>query len=91
MRSQEVFEDLGILETLLPYDEGMPPARTYDHDKLVSETNPASLFPPVPPPYRPFLMINQEHTEALLRARLASYGRQVELGPQLVSFTQDAE
>ena len=91
MRSQEVFEDLGILETLLPYDEGMPPARTYDHDKLVSETNPASLFPPVPPPYRPFLMINQEHTEALLRARLASYGRQVELGTQLVSFTQDAE
>jgi 2-polyprenyl-6-methoxyphenol hydroxylase-like FAD-dependent oxidoreductase len=90
-RSQEVFEDLGILEALFPYDEGMPPSRTYDHDKLVSETNPASLFPPVPPPYRPFLMINQEHTEAVLRARLASYGRKVELGTQLVGFTQEAE
>jgi 2-polyprenyl-6-methoxyphenol hydroxylase-like FAD-dependent oxidoreductase len=91
LRSQQVFEDLDILEPLFPYDEGMPPTRTYDHDKLVSETNPASLFPPVPPPYRPILMINQEHTEAVLRARLASFGRQVELDTQLVSFTQDAE
>jgi 2-polyprenyl-6-methoxyphenol hydroxylase-like FAD-dependent oxidoreductase len=90
-RSQEVFEDLGILQALLPYDEGMAPVRTYDHDKLVSETNLASLFPSVPPPYRPILMISQEHTEAVLRQRLASYGLQVELGTQLVSFKEDAE
>src|SRR6266849_6202749 len=77
-RSQEVFEDLGVLEALFPYDEGMPPARTYDHEKLISETNPASLFPPVAPPFRPFLMINQEHTESVLRTHLASYGLQVE-------------
>src|SRR5215467_15045693 len=91
LRTQQLFEDLGILETLVPYDEGMPPTRIYDHDTLVSETNPALLFPPVPPPYRPILLINQEHTEAVLRARLASFGRQVELGTQLVSFTQEAE
>src|SRR5579859_2693966 len=91
LRSQHVFEDLGVLEALLPYDEGMPPTRIYDHDKLVSETNPASLFPPVPSPYHPILMINQEHTEAVLRARLASFGQLVELDTQLVSFTQDAE
>jgi 2-polyprenyl-6-methoxyphenol hydroxylase-like FAD-dependent oxidoreductase len=91
LRSQQVFEDLGILEALFPYDEGMAPARTYDHDKLVSETNPASLFPAVPPPYRPLLMINQEHTEAVLREHLASYGLHVELDCQLVGFTQDAE
>jgi 2-polyprenyl-6-methoxyphenol hydroxylase-like FAD-dependent oxidoreductase len=90
-RSQEVFEDLGILEALFSYDEGMPPIRTYDHDTLISETNPASLFPSVPPPYRPLLMINQEHTEAVLRARLASFGLQVEMGTQLVGFTQDEE
>src|SRR5215469_338105 len=90
LRTQQVFEDLGILDALLPYDEGMPPARTYDHDTLISESNPASFFPPVPPPYHPILMISQEHTEAMLRARLASYGRQVELGTQLLSFTQDA-
>jgi len=91
LRTQQLFEDLGILEALVPYDEGMPPTRIYDHDTLVSETNPALLFPPVPPPYRPILMINQEHTEAVLRARLASFGRQVELDAHLVSFTQDAE
>lgn len=91
MRTQQLFEDLGILEALLPYDEGMPPTHIYDHDKLVGETNPAAHFPPVPPPYRPILMINQEHTEAVLRARLASFDRQVELDTQLVSFTQDAE
>ncbi|HLZ55655.1 MAG TPA: FAD-dependent monooxygenase [Ktedonosporobacter sp.] len=91
MRTQQVFEDLGILDALLPYDEGMAPVRTYDHDKLISESNPASFFPPVPPPYHPILMINQEHTEAVLRARLASYDRFVELGCQLVTFTQNAE
>ena len=91
MRSQEVFEDLGILEALFPYDESMGPVRTYDHDKLVSESNPASLFPPVPPPYRPLLMLNQQHTEAVLRKRLASYGLNVELGCQLIDFTQGAE
>src|SRR5579859_5753909 len=91
MRTQQVFEDLGVLEALQPYDEGMPPTRNYEQGKLVSETNPASLFPAVPPPYRPFLMINQEHTEAVLRTRQASYRKPVELGTQLVSFTQDAE
>src|SRR6516164_5644732 len=55
-RSQEVFEDLGVLEDLFPYDESLGPTRTYDHDKLVSESNPATLFPHVPPPYRPILM-----------------------------------
>jgi 2-polyprenyl-6-methoxyphenol hydroxylase-like FAD-dependent oxidoreductase len=91
LRTQQIFEDLGVLDALLPYDEGMAPARTYDHDTLISESNPASFFPPVPPPYHPILMISQEHTEAVLRARLASYDRQVELGTQLVSFTQNAE
>jgi 2-polyprenyl-6-methoxyphenol hydroxylase-like FAD-dependent oxidoreductase len=91
LRTQQIFEDLGVLDALLPYDEGMAPARTYDHDTLISESNPASFFPPVPPPYHPILMISQEHTEAVLRARLVSYDRQVELGTQLVSFTQNAE
>src|SRR5258708_5910784 len=90
LRSQQVFEDLGVLEALFPYDEGMEPTRIYDHDKLVSESNPASLFPPVPPPYRPVLMLNQQHTEAVLRERLASYGLNVELGCQLVGFIQAA-
>jgi 2-polyprenyl-6-methoxyphenol hydroxylase-like FAD-dependent oxidoreductase len=91
LRTQQIFEDLCILDELLPYDEGMAPARTYDHDILISESNPASFFPPVPPPYRPILMISQEHTETVLRARLASYDRQVALDTQLVSFTQDAD
>lgn len=90
-RSQEVFEDLGVLYALFPYDESIGPARTYDHDKIVSESNPASLFPPVPPPYRPLLMLNQQHTEAVLRKRLESYGLNVELGCQLVDFIQDSE
>jgi 2-polyprenyl-6-methoxyphenol hydroxylase-like FAD-dependent oxidoreductase len=52
-RSQEVFEDLGVLDALFPYDESLGPTRTYDCDKLVSESNPAALFPHVPSPYRP--------------------------------------
>jgi 2-polyprenyl-6-methoxyphenol hydroxylase-like FAD-dependent oxidoreductase len=88
---QQIFEDLGVFEALLPYDEGWPPTRSYDHDELVSETNQAALFPLVPPPYRPILMINQEHTEAVLRQQLTPYGRQIELGTPLVGFIQDAE
>jgi 2-polyprenyl-6-methoxyphenol hydroxylase-like FAD-dependent oxidoreductase len=91
LRTQQVFDDLGILEALQSYDEGMPPTRNYEQGKLINEVDMASLFPPASPPYRPFLMINQEHIEAVLRARLASYGKSVELGTQLVSFTQDAE
>jgi len=91
LRSQEVFEDLGVLEALSHYDESIGPGRIYDHDKLVNESNPASLFPPVPPPYRPIFMLNQQHTEAVLRERLASYGLNVELNCQLVGFIQDAE
>ena len=82
MRSQHVFEDLGILEALLPYDEGMPPTRNYDHDILANETNPSLAAQPMLPPFRPFLMINQEHTEAVLRERLASFGQQVEFGTE---------
>src|SRR5258708_9062484 len=89
LRTQQVFEDLGMLDALLPYDEGMAPARTYDHDKLISESNPASFFPPVPPPYHPILMISQEHTGAGLRARLATYGRQGGLCTRLVGFAQN--
>ncbi|HZR39334.1 MAG TPA: FAD-dependent oxidoreductase [Ktedonobacteraceae bacterium] len=91
MRSQQVFEDLGILETLKLYDESMGPNRNYDHDKVVSESNPADLAPVVPAPYRPALMLSQSHTEAVLRERLAWYGLHVELGCQLVGFTQNAE
>lgn len=89
MRTQQVFEDLGVLQALLPYDEGMPPMRNYDHDVFVNETHPSLAAQPVPP-YRPFLMINQEHTEAMLRERLASFGQQVEFGTQLVNFAQEA-
>ncbi|HEX6554695.1 MAG TPA: FAD-dependent monooxygenase [Ktedonobacteraceae bacterium] len=92
LRSQEVFEDLGVLEPLSAYAEPLVPWRYYDQDnKLVREINPASNPVVLPPPYRAILMISQQHTEAVLRERLASYGLHVELDCQLTGFTQDTD
>lgn len=91
LRTQEIFEDLGVLEPLSAYAEPLVPWRYYDQDnKLVREINLASNPVVLPPPYRAILMISQQHTEAVLRERLASYGLHVELDCQLTGFTQDA-
>ncbi len=92
LRSQEVFEDLGVLETLASYAEPFVPWRFFDQDnKLVREINLASTPVVHPAPYRAILMLSQQHTEAVLRERLASYGLKVELDCQLTGFTQDAD
>src|SRR6266704_2420144 len=92
LRSQEVFEDLGVLETLASYAEPFVPWRFFDQDnKLVLEINLASTPVVHPAPYRAILMLSQQHTEAVLRERLASYGLKVELDCQLTGFTQDAD
>lgn len=92
LRTQEIFDDLDVLESLLAYAEPLVPWRYYDQDnKLVREINLASNPVAVPPPYRPILMISQQHTEAVLRERLASFGLHVELDCQLTGFTQETD
>jgi 2-polyprenyl-6-methoxyphenol hydroxylase-like FAD-dependent oxidoreductase len=89
-RTQEIFEDLGALESLRTYAAPPLPMRFFDADnKLVREIDPtasAAASPLRSAPYYP-LMIGQQHLEAVLREVLASYDLHVEMGCALISFT----
>src|SRR5260370_8745040 len=52
LRTQEIFEDLGVLEPLSAYAEPLLPWRYYYHDnKLVRDTNLTPNPHLLPPPY----------------------------------------
>ncbi|MEP6987174.1 MAG: FAD-dependent monooxygenase, partial [Chloroflexota bacterium] len=91
-RTQEIFEDLGVLKTLSACASPFLPMRFYDaENNLVREingtANPAAVSTP-DMPYRVPLMISQTDTEAVLRDRLAVFGYQVEMGCALTGFVQ---
>lgn len=89
-RTQEIFEDLGLLEQITASNAPIP-WRFYDRDnRLVREIDPASNPLPVTPdvPYPGTLHVGQQEIEAVLRSSLASSGRHVELDCQLVDFIQ---
>ncbi|GHO97002.1 3-(3-hydroxyphenyl)propionate hydroxylase [Reticulibacter mediterranei] len=93
-RTREVFEDLGIINQLNAYVEPYLPTRFYDRNNiLVRETQRASSPNIQPKPEKPYynVLISQEHTEAVLREKLASYGVYVEMGCTLTGFTQHAQ
>jgi 2-polyprenyl-6-methoxyphenol hydroxylase-like FAD-dependent oxidoreductase len=91
-RTQEVFEDLGVLELLAERAEPPLPARFYDADGQVVREVVMYDAPPVPgAPYPGSLMVGQQFTEEALRERLASFGTRVELGVELVDLGQDRD
>jgi 2-polyprenyl-6-methoxyphenol hydroxylase-like FAD-dependent oxidoreductase len=92
LRTQEVFADLGVLTPLSAYVEPLVPWRTYDQNNhLIREIDLTSSRTLVSPPYQAIFMVSQQHTEAVLRERLASYGVSVELNSTLVGFTQSPD
>ncbi len=90
-RSQEVFEDLGVLDRLVAAGGVYPPPREYHDDGSHTDT-PFEVEPPTAAePYHIPLMLPQFLTERLLRERLAEFGGRVEFGCELVSFEQDVD
>ncbi|MFM0755966.1 MULTISPECIES: FAD-dependent oxidoreductase [Paraburkholderia] len=88
-RSQEVFEDLGVLDRLVAAGGVYPPPRTYNDDGSYTDP-PFEIEPPTPAePYHVPLMLPQFLTERLLRERLAELGGRVEFGCKLISLEQD--
>jgi 2-polyprenyl-6-methoxyphenol hydroxylase-like FAD-dependent oxidoreductase len=91
-RSQEVFEDLGVLDRMLeigaaPY----PPIRAYAEGQF---TDTLMAEPHAPTPDEPFgdaLMLPQALTEGVLRERLAQLGHATAFGVELVGFEQAAD
>jgi 2-polyprenyl-6-methoxyphenol hydroxylase-like FAD-dependent oxidoreductase len=89
-RSQEVFEDLGILDRVVAAGGVYPPQREYRDDGSYEESLVMEPQDPTPDePYHIPLLVPQFLTEAVMRERLAELGHRPEFGCELVSFGVD--
>jgi 2-polyprenyl-6-methoxyphenol hydroxylase-like FAD-dependent oxidoreductase len=91
-RSQEVFEDYGILDRLFATGGLYPPIRQYEPDGSFDDAPLSDAAGPTPAePYFAPLMVPQFLNEGVMRERLAELGHQPEFGRELTGFTQDVE
>jgi 2-polyprenyl-6-methoxyphenol hydroxylase-like FAD-dependent oxidoreductase len=91
-RSQELLEDLGLLDRIVAIGGVYPPQREYRDDgsfveSPMMQTSPATAAEP----YHIPLMVPQFLTERVLRERLAELGHAVEFGCTLAAFDQDED
>ncbi len=91
-RSQEVFEDLGVIDRLVAVGGTYPPQREYRDDGTYEDSPTTEQLEATPDePYLIPLMVPQFLTEAVLRERLAELGHRPYFGCELTAFEQDAE
>jgi 2-polyprenyl-6-methoxyphenol hydroxylase-like FAD-dependent oxidoreductase len=91
-RSQEVFEDLGIVDRVVAAGGRYPPQRVYRDDGSYDESPIMLHRDPTPnEPYAITVMVPQFLTEAAMRERLAELGHCPQYGVELIGFVQDAE
>jgi 2-polyprenyl-6-methoxyphenol hydroxylase-like FAD-dependent oxidoreductase len=89
-RTQEIFEDLGILDRIVAVGGTYPPERRYHHDGSFSDSNVIEHGNPTPAePYHLPLMVPQFLTEGVMRERLLELGHRPKFGCELVGFEQD--
>lgn len=87
-RSQEVLEDLGVLDKIAALGGRYPPRRAYGpHGARDMEMMEARAASPAEPYIQP-LMLPQALTEGVLRERLGEFGIHVEFGAELTGFDQ---
>ena len=91
-RTQEVLEDLGILDKVVARGGFYPSQRSYceDGSYIESELSDPDEASPAEPYQRP-LMLPQFLTEQIMRERLNELGAHVEFGCELLDFEQDAD
>lgn len=89
-RTQEVLEDLGVLDRVVAAGGLYPPSREYRADGCHADSPVMTHAAPTPSePYGAPLMLPQFLTEGVLRERLAELGHRPEFGCELVGFEQD--
>ena len=89
-RSQEIFEDLGIIDRIAAAGGIYPPERQYLSDGSFTESSLMERRDPTPAePYQSPLLVPQFLTEAVMRERLAELGHQPQFGCELRAFEQD--
>jgi 2-polyprenyl-6-methoxyphenol hydroxylase-like FAD-dependent oxidoreductase len=91
-RTQEIFEDLGIIDRIVAVGGLYPPQREYREDGSYTESDviehQASTSAE---PYHIPLMVPQFLTERVMRERLVELGHRVEFGRELVALEQDED
>ncbi|MDP9563427.1 UNVERIFIED_ORG: 2-polyprenyl-6-methoxyphenol hydroxylase-like FAD-dependent oxidoreductase [Rhizobium nepotum] len=91
-RTQEVFEDLGILDRLVAVGGFYPKQREYRDDGRFVDTDVVEAESATPAePYHLPLMVPQFLTERIMRERLAELGHFPEFGTELTGFDQDED
>ena len=89
-RTQEVFEDLGILDRIVALGGAYPRQREYRDDGSFSESDAVVGEEPTPAePYHLPLMVPQFLTEGVMRGRLLELGHRPEFASDLIGFEQD--
>ena len=90
-RSQEVFEDMGVLDRMVAAGGRYPPQRAHKDGGYTDEPVYEDLAPTPAEPYRTALMLPQFLTEGILRERLLELGHAPRFGCELAGFKQDAQ
>lgn len=91
-RTQEVFEDLGILDRIVAAGGLYPQQRAYHGDGSFTDSDVVEHQDPTPAePYHLPLMVPQFLTEGVMRERLVELGHRPEFGCELAGFEQDAD
>ncbi|MFJ4658712.1 FAD-dependent monooxygenase [Nocardia sp. NPDC088792] len=93
-RTQEVFEDLGVLGAVRAAGIPFPEFRMYSGHEIVSERTLSEMLgiePPVPTeatPYPDLWLLPQWQTDRILHDRFTELGGSVEFDTELTGFTQ---
>lgn len=91
-RTQEVFEDLGILDRVVAAGGLYPKQREYRDDGSFTDSHAVEPEDPTPSePYHLPLMVPQFLTEGVMRERLLELGHRPEFACELVGFEQNAD
>lgn len=91
-RTQEIFEDLGIIDRLVAVGGLYPPQREYRDDGSYADSKVIEHQPPTAAePYQIALMVPQFLTERVMRERLVELGHQPEFGCELVGLERDKD
>jgi 2-polyprenyl-6-methoxyphenol hydroxylase-like FAD-dependent oxidoreductase len=91
-RTQEIFEDLGIIDRIVAVGGLYPPQREYREDGSYTESDVIEHQNPTPAePYHIPLMVPQFLTECVMRERLLELGHCVEFGCELVALEQNKD
>lgn len=90
-RTEEVYEDLGVIDKLVATGGIYPIPRNYMPEGPVDKPDGPRPEPTPSEPYQIPLLVPQNLTERRLRERLAEFGHAPEYNCELVGFEQDAD